>query len=244
MQAAGMPLIRSPDEDYYYLCELGLSTQQRQTFLAQLSGGADVSDTYLRGLSPSTEAGRRESLLNPQDSDDRRGCFSRRKHLITAFLNHDQGDGKVARAAVTVAPPADRESATPARTVTPPTEPASSTLPDWSQSECRCMTNRADRVARAESKPSSRDRHGHSHPAVVGLPPPEYHGPNPQNESVNQAEFAKRKSSGACFHCPMTGACKVDYNLFHTMCPTHGRSASSHSRKNDLTRVKGAGTIF
>lgn len=81
MQAAEMPLIRSPDEDYYYLCALGLSTQRLQTFLAQLSSGANVSDTYLLGLSLGTEASRRESLLNPQDSDDRFGC---RKHLITA----------------------------------------------------------------------------------------------------------------------------------------------------------------
>ena len=52
MQAAGIPLTLSPAEQRYYMCELGLSALQRQTFLAQLSGRADVSDDYLQSLSP------------------------------------------------------------------------------------------------------------------------------------------------------------------------------------------------
>jgi hypothetical protein len=67
----------------------------------QLSGRADVSDDYLQSLSPDTAVCRRESLLNPQDSDERRACFARRLVLIEAFLHHDPGDGKAARAAVT-----------------------------------------------------------------------------------------------------------------------------------------------
>ena len=243
MQAAGIPLIRSPDEDHYYLCELGLSVQQRQTFLAQLSGGADVSDTYLRSLSPATEAGRRDSIMNPQDSDDRRACFSRRKNLIVAFLTHDQGDGKAARAAVTQATPVD-STPDPATVDSSPVPPTSVTpgkaSATYSMPECRCMVNRADRIAEAFPKHS---RHGFGQPRPAA-PPPEYHGPNPQHASENQAEFTKRKTAGACFHCPMTGTCKVDYKLFHTMCPTHGRDASSSTRRNDLTRVKGAGSVF
>jgi hypothetical protein len=69
MQAAGIPLTLSPAEQRYYMCELGLSAPQRQTFLAQLSGRADVSDDYLQSLSPDTAVRRRESLLNPQDSE-------------------------------------------------------------------------------------------------------------------------------------------------------------------------------
>ncbi len=103
MQAAGIPLTLSPAsaEQRYYMCELGLSAPQRQIFLAQLSGRADVSDDYLQSLSPDTAVRRRESLLNPQDSDKRRACFARRLVLIEAFLHHDLGDGKAARAATT-----------------------------------------------------------------------------------------------------------------------------------------------
>jgi len=78
MQAAGIPLTLSPAEQRYYMCELGLSTLQRQTFLAQLSGRADVSDDYLQSLSPDAVVRRRESLLNPQDSDERRARFAGR----------------------------------------------------------------------------------------------------------------------------------------------------------------------
>ena len=184
--------------------------------------------------------------MNPQDSDDRRGCFSRRKNLIIAFLNHDQGDGKVARAAVTAAtsdvetscPPVSPVANSKSGMQTPPTGPANVPSPDGSLSECRCMTTRADRIAEASPR---RTRNGPPRPALA---PPAYHGPNPQHESDNRAEFSKRKTAGACFHCPMTGPCQVDYNVFHTMCPTHGRSATSSSRKNDLTRVPGAGSLF
>ena len=63
---AGIPLTLSPAEQRYYMCELGLSPLQRQTFLAKLSGRADVSDDYLQSLSPETVVCRRESLLSPQ----------------------------------------------------------------------------------------------------------------------------------------------------------------------------------
>ncbi len=63
MQAAGIPLTLSTAEQCYYMCELGLSTLQRQAFLAQLSGRADVSDDYLQSLSPDAVVRRRESLL-------------------------------------------------------------------------------------------------------------------------------------------------------------------------------------
>jgi hypothetical protein len=96
-QAAGIPLTLSPAEQRYYMCELGLSAPQRQTFLAQLSGRADVSDNYLQRVSLDTAVRRRESLLNPQDSDERRACFSRRLVLIEAFLHHDLGNARQPR---------------------------------------------------------------------------------------------------------------------------------------------------
>ena len=57
-------------------------------------------------------------------------------------------------------------------------------------------------------------------------------------------EFNKRKESGACFHCPMTGTWKVDFDLFHTLCPTHGRSASVKDRTDAKKGVVGAGRIY
>jgi hypothetical protein len=102
MQAAGILLTLSPAEQRYFMCELGLSAPQQQTFLAQLSGRANVSNDYLQSLSPDTAVCRSKSLLNPQDSDERLACFASRLVLIEAFLHHDPGDGKAARAAVTM----------------------------------------------------------------------------------------------------------------------------------------------
>ena len=89
------------------------------------------------------------------------------------------------------------------------------------------MANRADRIDQAdgihmrEGKPKA---------------PPEYHGPD--HADKNQAEFARRRECGACFHCPLN---KVDYNLWHTLCPAHGRDSKSADRRKG---VKGAGRIF
>jgi hypothetical protein len=59
-QAAGIPLTLSPAEQCYYICELGLSALQRQTFLAQLSCLADISNDYLQSPSPDTAVLRHE----------------------------------------------------------------------------------------------------------------------------------------------------------------------------------------
>lgn len=96
------------------------------------------------------------------------------------------------------------------------------------------MANRADREAWKEG-----GRRG-AKPA----PPPEYEGLNASKLTLNQAEFDKRKACGACYHCPMTGPAKVDYTVFHTQCPTHGRSSSSKDRRNPSTAVRGAGKLF
>jgi hypothetical protein len=85
------------------MCESALSALQRQTFLAQLSGLANVSHDYLQSLSPEAVVCRRESLLNPQDSDERLACFLCRLTLIEAFLQHDLGADKADQAAATMA---------------------------------------------------------------------------------------------------------------------------------------------
>jgi len=75
-------------------------------------------------------------------------------------------------------------------------------------------------------------------PNNTHAPPPEYFGP--RDSAKNQAEFARRRAAGACFHCPRD---KVDYTLWHTLCPTHGKD----SRRVDSDRyytskcVRGAG---
>ena len=91
--------------------------------MAKPSGRSDVSDDYFQSLSPETVVRRRESLLNPPDSDERRACFARRLVLIEVVLHHDLGDDKAARTAVTKGTAEDDASsalpATPATTPTP-----------------------------------------------------------------------------------------------------------------------------
>ena len=61
MQAAGIPLTLSPAEQRYYMCELGLSALQRQTFLAQLSGRAVSTIRWTTWRRPCTLNWRRRS---------------------------------------------------------------------------------------------------------------------------------------------------------------------------------------
>ncbi len=175
MQAAGIPLTLSPAEQRYYMCELGLSALQRQTFLAQLSGRADVSDDYLQSLSPETVVCRRESLLNPQDSDERRACFLRRLTLIEAFLQHDLGADKAARAAVTTA----ADVAEPVPQHTPTTTPAPATAPTCEDQAARVRALKAEWHVR-------RTRDG---------PPPQYLGANALH---NQAIQTAACTTAAC----------------------------------------------
>jgi hypothetical protein len=101
VQAAGIQVTLSPAEQCYYMCELGLSSQQLQTFLAHLSCRADVSDDNLQSLSPDTAVCQCELLLNLQDSEEWRVCFASRLVLIEVLLHHNPGDGKATWAAVT-----------------------------------------------------------------------------------------------------------------------------------------------
>ena len=162
--------------------------------------------------------------------------------LIEAFLHHDQGDpsatpsgrGPAARAAPVFA----TAVATPIGGSPPPAPsqgaPSSSPTPDGSDAECRCLAYRANRVDAAA---------GRGQPNNRPLPPPEYNGPgsNVSKESANRAEFEKRRTSGACFHCKLED---VDYDLFHTLCPRHGRSATAKDRRNNQLGVPGAGQRF
>jgi hypothetical protein len=94
------------------------------------------------------------------------------------------------------------------------------------------MANRADRVDQAE---------GRGQPNGTPAPPPEYYGPH--DTAKNQAEFARRRAAGACVHCTMD---KVDYTLWHTLCPTpgHGKDSRKTDRQASSTRVRGAGQLF
>ena len=92
------------------------------------------------------------------------------------------------------------------------------------------MANRADRVDQAE---------GRGQPNGTPAPPPEYYGPH--EVAKNQAEFARRRAAGVCFHCPMG---KVDYTLWHSLCPTHGKDSRKTDRLTASKRVKGAGRLF
>ena len=101
-----------------------------------------------------------------------------------------------------------------------------------SAGECRYRAFRADREDRAAGRGTYKGK-----PAD----PPEYHGPNPQKTAANQAEFAARQTSGACFHCPLS---QVHYSLFHTLCPTHPRNSSVKDRRDPAKRVLGAGRLL
>ena len=221
MQAAGIPLTLSPAEQRYYMCELGLSALQRQTFLAQLSGRADVSDDYLQSLSQEAVVRRRESLLNPQDSDERRACFARRLVLIEAFLHHDLGDGKAARAAVTTGTAEDDAGSTL------PATPATTSTP------VPALTSQ-DRAARVRVlKADWQVRHDR-----VG-PPPQYFGPNALHLAANQTMYDRRVSTQACFGCTPDQMTATPPGQRHWECKHHGQNASPEER---LVRVTGSGS--
>jgi hypothetical protein len=74
--------------------------------------------------------------------------------------------------------------------------------------------------------------------------PPAYEGNNPTKATANQAEFNKRKACGACYHCPMKGPGKVNNAIFHTQCPTHGRSSTLEDRRDPAKRVVGSSSTF
>ncbi len=221
MQAAGIPLTLSSAEQRYYMCELGLSAPQRQTFLAQLSGRADVSDDYLQSLSPDTAVRRRELLMNPQDSDERRACFARRLVLIEAFLHHDPCDGRAARAAVTMgAAEYDPDSAPLA-----PLARASTPTPAMTAEDRAARV----RVLKADWQVRS-DRNG---------PPPQYFGPNATHLAANQTMYDRRVSTQACFGCTPDQMQAAPSGQRHWECKHHGQNASAEER---LVRVPGSGS--
>ncbi len=42
----------------------------------------------------------------------------------------------------------------------------------------------------------------------------------------------------------MEGLFKVDYTIWHTLCPTHGKDSRPTDRQDPAKRVKGAGRPF
>ncbi len=121
---------------------------------------------------------RRESFLNPQDSDKRRACFLRRLTLIEASHQHDLGDDKTARSAVMTMSPAPSRSK-PQR------------LPQPSR-----QRRHADQAARVRALKAEwhvrRNRDG---------PPPQYFGANALHLAANQAMHDSRVSNQARFGC-------------------------------------------
>ena len=214
LQAAGIPLTLSPAEQSYYMCELGLSALQRPTFLAQLSAKDDVSDDYLQSLSLATSR-RRESLLNPQDSNERQACFARRLNMIEAFLNHDQGEGKAARAAATTGTTEDAHD--------PGLEPQTLATPSQPDRAARVLALKAGWAVR-------RDRPG---------PPPQYHGPNARHLAENQATYDRRIATNSCFGCTVDQMKATPDGQMHWKCKHHGEDATPEER---LVRVLGSGS--
>ena len=220
MQAAGIPLIQSASEQRYYMCELGLSAPQRQTFLAQLSGRADVSDDYLRGLTPTTVARRRESVLNPPDSEARQECFFRRVGMVEAFLQHDDGTSRPARAAVTSGTPVDdADSARSApRAPTPPRTPPAE------------LAARVLALQGAWQGRRDLDRR---------TAPPQYFGPNAHHLTANLAMYDSRVAAQACFGCTPAQMKAAPPGQPHWECTHHGQHASAADR---MVRVTGSGS--
>jgi hypothetical protein len=194
----------SPAEQHYCMCELGLSALQLQTFLAQLSGRADVSDDFFQSLSLETVVRRCKSILNPQDSDERRACFLRRLNLIEVFLQHDLGDGKEGRAPVTTA----ADAASPVSQKPPVTTPFSAAAPT-------CEAAALVRVLKADWH-LLRNRAG---------PPPQSFGTNALHLAVNQAIHDSSVLNQTCFSCTPIQIKEEAPGQLHWDCMYHCQNA-------------------
>jgi hypothetical protein len=233
----GVPVTAGVNEQHAYVLQNQLNAGDeliRWTSLANACAAisdAKLNEMELRSVAPAA----RRLTCTPAE---REHFFSLRVAHLTNYLR-EQGPATTgrhpgtARAAVVEAtPPASPVAMPPSLLAVtvgsppgpPPTSPTSVGPPGaGSELECRIVVARADRIIAAT---------GRGRPNNRPLDPPRYEG---SDHAKNQAEFAKRQACGACFACTMA---EVDYSLFHTLCPRHGRGSSARSR---AIRVAGSG---
>ena len=242
----GLPAHIGPIEKQCYQLQRLLSSEEKRVWSAAANALSQVSDDAIRALEVTAAAAAlattgRQSLGSSVPIDERDSWFEPRlAHLLT-FLKDQPGHPlgacrrQPARAAVICEATGGTPPTSPhaALLYTPPQDPPAPMIlaHDGSVEEAKCITLRANRemAAMRPSKPAQ---------------PPAYEGNSPTKATANQAEFEKRKACGACYHCPMRGPGKVNYAIFHTQCPTHGRSSTLEDRRDPTKRVAGAGSIF
>ena len=237
----GVPVTIGPVEQQCYQLQRLLTADEKRVWSAAANALPDVSDDAIRARETAAAAATltstgRQSLSSPVSVDERDLWFEPRlAHLLT-FLKDQPGHPPAggrrqpARAAA-ISTDAETAPLQPAPVPGPAPPGPFAPIQDGSVAEARCIAARADRE-------KTKQRGG-------GLrPPPEYAGSNPSKATANQAEYDKRKACGACYHCPMNGPAKVNYAVFHTLCPTHGRDSTSEDRRDPTKRVNGSGQIF
>ena len=242
----GLPAHIGPIEKQCYQLQRLLSSEEKRVWSAAANALSQVSDDAIRALEVTAATAAlattgRQSLGSSVPIDERDSWFEPRlAHLLTFLKDqpgHPLGAGRrqPARAAAIYEAPGDAHPTPPQAALlsTSPQDPPTpmSSAHDGSVEEARCIALRANRE-RAAMRP---DR---------PVPPPAYEGNNPTKAAANQAEFDKRKACGACYHCPMKGPGKVNYAIFHTQCPTHGRSSTLEDRHDPTKRVGGSGSTF
>ena len=246
-----VPINPGPTEAMCYILQGQLTPEELRRWMAQANADKDVSDDGIHAkedaLAARLATPNRLSVATTDSGAERDSWFAPRLAHLETFLRDQAATGRAqpARAAATAGlSPAD-PPVRPSPSPTPPTvaatfQTAASPAPGQSSggaptsdNEARCMANRADRVDKAAGRGLKNNT-----PAA----PPEYFGP--RDSDKNQAEFERRRAAGACFHCPMEGPFKVDYTLWHTLCPTHGKDSRVADRHDPAKRVKGAGKVF
>jgi hypothetical protein len=232
MLDAGIPAVWSEAENMYYVHERNLRPDQLPVFLAQLSAEAAVSDAHLQSIA-GTAYGRRRGSFAPADvsSPARTKLFTLRLAKIESFLTHDtplaSHPGGAARAATTTGLSSDTDDTSPPR---PHTPPAGSTQDaQLAAREATCCACRAARLDKADGRTTRNNK---------PQPAPQYHG---KDVTKNEAEFARSRAAGSCFHCPND---LVDHNLRFTLCPHHGTASKSADRFDQKKLVEGSGPRF
>jgi hypothetical protein len=230
----GVPVTAGVNEQYAYILQNQLHAGDELTRWTSLANACEaISDATLNELElRSVEPKARRHTCSPAEREQ---FFALRVAHLTNYLREqgsaadDRRPGPT-RAAVIKGVPAAPLTATPALNLsTPPgpppaapASPAAGPAHSMTELECRIVVARSDRVAGAGGK---------GRPHRIPQEPPTYFG---HDQAKNLAEFAKRQACNACFACTMA---EVEYSLFHTLCPRHGRDSTAQSRAN---RVPGS----
>ncbi len=244
-----VPVNPGPTEVMCYILQGQLTPEELRRWMAQANANKEVSDDGIHAkedaLAARLATPNRLSVATTDSGAERDSWFAPRLEHLETFLRDQVATGRAqparaaAAAGLSLADPPAPSTPTPPPVVAP-IQTAGSPAPGpptWglqlSDNEARCMANRADRLDKAEGRGRKNN---------TPAPPPEYFGP--RDSDKNKAEFARRRAAGACFHCPMEGPFKVDYTLWHTLCPTHGKDSRPTDRQDPAKRVKGAGRLF